>query len=98
MIERDLSLVFREVSLLVYIAILFFKSRLGVSKGWDSAILIALAVQITGTLDVWNEQTVGGRIPTTEVSIDNVVMILALFVACLWWFTVERRSQAETDK
>jgi hypothetical protein len=94
-LDKDLSLVFQGVSLIVFIAVFIFRSHLGVPRSWDTAIFIALAVQVVGALDVWNEQTVDGRIPTTEVSIDNVVMIVALFLACLWWFTVERRSSAK---
>jgi hypothetical protein len=96
-IDKDLSLLFSGFSLVMFIAIAFFKSYLTVPKSWDLAIFIALAVQVTGVLDVWNEHPVDGLIPTTEVSIDNLVMIVAITSACLWWFIVERISQAETE-
>ena len=97
-IEKNLVLLYFVLSLAAFVAVYVLRSRLEMPQSWDTAFWIVLALHVIWVVEIGNEEAINGDVETNEAAIDNLVMASALFVANLWWFIIERRSQANTDK
>jgi hypothetical protein len=85
-IGKNLVTSYYATSMLLMILIYTQRSRLRFPENWETILFVVMMLHVFWTLEALGEEAVAGSIPTNEVALDNGIMVLALIMACIWWF------------